>query len=76
MKRAMSARKLAQSWKGLLEQTGPFVEVLDSRKVDYEEYEFVIYTIEFELDYVDLRLVFNEDRRIAGLWYDPPSLSE
>lgn len=71
MKRAMSARKLEQVWKDLQSQMGPYVEETGMREEIIDGYDVVFVTTEFKDGLIDVRVVFDEDRRVAGLWFDP-----
>lgn len=71
MRRAMSARQLEQSWDDLQDQVGPFVGKTGMREETIDGYDVVFVTTKFEDGLIDIRVVFDEDRRVAGLWFDP-----
>lgn len=75
MKRAMPAGELGLAWKSLQEQAGEYQNVLARRMVTEDGYQTVVATTQFEEAVVDIRMVFNQDRRIAGLWFRPPEWS-
>jgi hypothetical protein len=71
MKRAMSARKLEKVWTDLQAQVGPYVGEAGMREEVIDGYDVVFVTTEFEEDLINIRVVFGEDRRVAGLWFEP-----
>jgi hypothetical protein len=71
MKQAMSARKLEQVWNDLQGQVGSYVKVTDMREDHIDGYDVIFVTTEFEEDLINIRIVFDEDRRVAGLWFEP-----
>ncbi len=71
MKRAMSARKLEQAWEDLQSQVGPYLGKTDLREEVIDGFDVVFVTAEFEQDLIIIRVVFDEDRRVSGLWFDP-----
>ena len=76
MKRAMSARGLAQTWEQLLEQMGPYVGEVGKRIESSGEHDAVIVTTAFEHVFLDIRVVFDKDRRVAGLWFNPAQMTD
>ncbi|MEW5786169.1 MAG: DUF3887 domain-containing protein [Bacillota bacterium] len=71
MKRAMPAKKLDQTWQVLLNQVGPYVGAVEKRTDVAEGYDVVFITTEFEKEMLIIRVVFDSDKRIAGLWFNP-----
>ena len=71
MKRALPAWKLKQAWNELQNQAGQFVKKAEMREDKIEGYDVVFVTAEFEHDLVNIRIVFDDDRRVAGLWIEP-----
>ncbi|NLA10854.1 MAG: DUF3887 domain-containing protein [Firmicutes bacterium] len=71
MKRAMPVRKLEQIWTELEGQIGPYEQQTDMREEFVDGYDVVFVTAEFRDDSVVIRVVFDENRRVAGLWFDP-----
>ncbi len=71
MRNAMSERDLRRTWQQLQGQLGSYEEVVGERTEKVEEYDIVFLTTAFEEDLINIRIVFNEDRRISGLWFDP-----
>lgn len=71
MKRALPARRLEQAWNDLQNQLGQFVRKTEMREDKIDGYDVVFVTTEFENDLINVRIVFDEDRRVAGLWFEP-----
>jgi len=71
MRGAMSEREPGGTWQQLLRQVGSYKESVEQHTERVEEYDVVILTAAFEKDLINIRMVFNEDRRISGLWFDP-----
>lgn len=76
LRREATMQKLQATWKKLLSQRGPM------RRVDAKTTQQVgvstLYLIhlEWKRSYLDLRVDFDDDDRIAGLWIDTPLDSE
>lgn len=71
MKKALPAQKLQQVWEELQSQVGSYVGEVGMREEVIEGFDVVFVTTEFEDDLINIRVVFGEDRRITGLWFDP-----
>lgn len=71
MKRTLSARKLEQAWIDLLEQTGPYESQSDMREESVDGYLAVTINAQFGKDTAKIRIVFDENRHISGLWFKP-----
>ena len=71
MKRAMSAKTLSETWETLLGQVGPYTGQVDKRTDVIDGYDVVFVTTQFENDKVVIQVVFNEDKRVSGLWFLP-----
>ena len=71
MKKAMSEKKLKQTWEGLLKQMGAYVGEVDKRVEQSGEYEAVNVISEYTSDPLNIRVVFNSDKRVSGLWFQP-----
>ncbi len=71
MGRAMKAGKLEKVWRDLQAQVGSYVGETSIREEVVDGYDVVFVTSEFEKDSLIIRVVFDEDRRVAGLWFDP-----
>nr|WP_161598012.1 alpha/beta fold hydrolase [Dethiobacter alkaliphilus] len=71
MRQALPESNLREVWEQLLGQAGPFVGILDTRVESDDEYDAVLVTSEFESLVLDIRVVFNRDKRVAGLFFQP-----
>lgn len=71
MKRAMSERKLKQAWESLLNKMGPYMGEVEKAVKRIEEYEAVDVLSDFEKGRMIIRVVFDSDNRVAGLWFRP-----
>ena len=47
------------------------MKVTDMREDHIDGYDVIFVTTEFEEDLINIRIVFDEDRRVAGLWFEP-----
>lgn len=71
MKRAMPANTLAETWETLLEQVGQYEGEVSKRTEEADGYDVVIATTKFQNAFIDIRVVYNSDKRISGLWFQP-----
>lgn len=71
MKRAMSERKLKQTWEGLNKQMGLYLGEVEKEVLQVEDHEVVNVLSDFEKDHLIIRVVFDSDNRVAGLWFLP-----
>ncbi|UNC93844.1 alpha/beta fold hydrolase [Candidatus Contubernalis alkalaceticus] len=71
MKRAMSAKTLSETWETLLGQVGSYTGQVDKGTDVVNGYDVVFVTTQFENDKIVIQVVFNEDKRISGLWFLP-----
>lgn len=67
----MPPDKLQQIWQSLQAQVGQFRSQAGTRKEKYGNYDIVFVTCEFEKSTLDVKLVFNEARQIAGIFFLP-----
>jgi dienelactone hydrolase len=72
MQKAMPKDKLESTWKGLIEKVGAFKKQGATRTEHTSKYDFVFISCEFEKAPLELRLVFDGDKKIAGLGFTPP----
>lgn len=66
MKEAMPSDKLKQTWDGLIRQVGQFKE---SKNVKH--YDLVEITCDFEKEKISIKVFFDKDKKIAGLYFAP-----
>ena len=71
MKTALPAEKLKEAWNALPAQFGPFEKQLDSRKEKIAEYDVVYVTCKFQKDFCDVKVVYNNQKQITGLFFVP-----
>ncbi len=71
MNQMLPESKLAQLWQDLLEQVGPFVGEVAKRVESEGEHDAVIVTAEFEKMMLDIRVVFDKNKKVAGMFFQP-----
>jgi dienelactone hydrolase len=71
MKRQLPAKQLERIWGQLGQQVGSFGRVLGTRTINNDTYDAVLVTSEFEGMVLDIRVVFDRDKRVAGLFFQP-----
>ncbi len=71
MKRELPPKKLEEIWRQVGQQAGPFKKVVGTRIISVEGYDAVLVTSEFEGMVLDIRVVFDKNRRVAGLFFHP-----
>lgn len=75
MTAALPPGKLAATWSALVAQVGPFGAVTGTHQQDQMGYHVVLVTCTFARAALDLKLVFDGSRHLAGLFFvpSPPS---
>ncbi len=71
MKGALQTGKLADTWKALLGQVGPYIGEVGKRSEKNGQHDLVFVTTEFRDAFIDIRVVFSSDKRSAGLFFEP-----
>jgi dienelactone hydrolase len=71
MKSVLPEEKLREVWQTLQKQAGPFKQRLRARAEAAGGYDIVFVSCHFEEADLDAKVVFNADRRIAGLFFVP-----
>ncbi len=71
MRKAMSERQLRQTWEGTLAQLGAYKGEVEKIVDEVEEYTAINVITDFENDRINIRVVFDQDKRVAGLWFHP-----
>jgi hypothetical protein len=66
------ADKLTEVWHQLQDQAGRFQKQLSTRREKYQQYEIVFVTCQFERTKLDIKVVYNQSKQVAGLWLVPP----
>ncbi|MBN1256355.1 MAG: DUF3887 domain-containing protein [Planctomycetes bacterium] len=73
MAKAMSPEQLAMAWKSTTGQAGEFQQELGSRQEQFLGSQIVYVTCEFEKGPLDVKVVYDQDLKISGLWFVPTS---
>ena len=71
MTRVMPAEKLEDAWKSTVGRAGPFQEQVGARMEKSGQYEIAVVTCRFEKGPLDVKVVFDSEKRITGLWFAP-----
>lgn len=71
MKTALPEAKLKDTWGQLIAQVGAFQKQLGTRTVEQQGYHIVFVTCQFEQAAIDVRVVFNSQGQISGLFFAP-----
>ena len=71
MKKVMTPEKLQITWKSLISKIGPYKKQVDVRTEKDKQHDIVFVTCEFEKTTIDIKVVFNSEKQIAGLWFVP-----
>jgi dienelactone hydrolase len=75
MSKAMPPEKMKEAWESLTARAGKFEEITGTRTEKVEGYDIVYVTCRLELASVDIKVVYDGERRIAGLWFVPTAAS-
>lgn len=71
MKKVMPEPKMRETWRAVTEQAGAFQKILGTRTGIQGGSEVVFVTSEFDQAILDIKVVFNGSRQVAGLWFSP-----
>ena len=71
MSEKMPAAKLQETWAALSAQVGGFRGITGTRAEESNGHDIVHVTCRFESASIDFRIVYDSERRIAGLWLTP-----
>lgn len=71
MKDALPTEKLEETWNVTTEQTGPFKQQIGVRAEKELSYDVVFVTCEFERGPLDVKVVYNSEGQVAGLFFLP-----
>jgi len=71
MAAAMPSEKLKEVWDGLISKFGEFEEIAKTKLAEEAGYRMVYVTCKFAKTSLDLKLVFDKEGKIAGLWVFP-----
>ncbi len=73
MKSAMPEATLRSVWEDLLTKNGPYQKQLPARVEKQDGYDVVLVTCQFQNQSLDLKVVYDSQKRVTGLWYLPAS---
>ncbi len=71
MKDALPAEKLEETWGLTISQMGPFKQQIGLRTGKELDYDIAFITCEFEKGHLDIKVVYNDEKQIAGLSFIP-----
>jgi hypothetical protein len=71
MKDAMPADGIEAAWQSLLAQAGGFEKIVGVRQTKEQKYDVVYVTCAFERSQLDVKVVYNDNKEISGLWFLP-----
>jgi hypothetical protein len=69
MAEALPPQKLEATWNSLIGNVGEFKEIVETRTTEEKGYRVVYVTCEFAKASLDIKVVFDEEAQIAGLWF-------
>jgi dienelactone hydrolase len=75
MKAALPEPKLRETWETLQTQVGPYRKQLRTRTEKVLGYDVVLVTCQFEKMTLDTKVVFDSNRKVAGLFFVPSTPS-
>ncbi len=71
MSKAMPEEKLKEVWQTVIKQAGPFKKQTGTRTETLPKFDIVYVTCQFEKTDLDIKVVFNREKQITGLWFAP-----
>jgi len=71
MSKAMPEEKLKEVWQTVIEQAGPFKKQKGTRTETLPKFDIIYVTCQFEKGNLDVKVVFNREKQITGLWFAP-----
>lgn len=71
MKEGLPAAKLRETWQAVQAQFGAFNRQVSIRKGKAQGYDVVFVKCDFEKGPLGIRLTFNSQKEIAGMFFDP-----
>jgi dienelactone hydrolase len=76
MKDALPEAKLEETWASVLAQVGPFKQAGSARTEKRSEFTVVVVTCDFQNAVLDVSVVFDQQKRVAGLFFAPAKKGE
>src|SRR5712692_10414562 len=71
MQQALPLEQLQQTWQALIAQVGPLKTQAGAQHEKIGQYDRIVVRCEFARAPLQVRIVFNADRQIAGLFFTP-----
>jgi hypothetical protein len=71
MTKAMPEEKLKETWQTVIKQAGQFKKQKGTRTETLPKFDVVYVICEFEKGALDVKVVFNREKQISGLWFSP-----
>ncbi len=71
MKDVFPSEMLGDTWNSLISQVGVFQKQTGTHMEAIEGYDIVYVTCEFEYAMIDIKVVFNAENQVAGLFFVP-----
>ena len=71
MAEALPSQELEAAWNDLTGRVGEFKEITEVKVTEEEGYRVVYVTCDFAKTALDVKIVFDDDGKIAGLWFVP-----
>ena len=71
MTKVFPESKLRESWRDLVKKTGPFKRQLKVRTTEQKGYHIALVTCQFERTTLNIKVVFDAESQVTGLWYVP-----
>ncbi len=71
MKGVMPEAELEGAWQSLLGKVGRFQKVIGVSQKKEQGYDVVLVTCRFEKAELDIKVVYNNQRQVSGLWFLP-----
>ena len=76
MNSLMPTKQTREIWEDLLQKLGSFQKQLSVRTEKYLQYDIVFVTCQFDSAQIDVKVVCNPQRQIAGLFFVPVKLGQ
>ena len=71
LKNELPPEKLEEAWKATIDQMGPFKRQIGLRTEKQADYDVVSVTCEFEKGALDVKIAYNGEKQVAGLFIVP-----
>jgi dienelactone hydrolase len=75
MKGMMPPDKMREAWESLIGRMGEYRGQIGTRTEKWQDYDIVYVTCEFASSPIDIKIVYDGERRISGLWFVPTDQS-